>query len=449
MEFKEYDVFVIGSGVAGRYVAKTCANAGLSVAIADNREFGGTCANRGCDPKKIILGPTEVLDLAKNLMGKGVSGLPELHWNSSQKFKKTFTDKVPEGTEKQLVKFGVTLYHQSPKFIDKNRLSVEGKTITAKKIVIATGQIPRVLTIEGAQFLKTSDDFLNLKKIPKSLIFIGAGYIGLEFAHIATRYGSQVTIIEQGSSALTAFDQDLTLELVEVSKKLGIRFIFNSEISSIEKLNKNFRVNYKDVEGDTSIKARMVFNTAGRVPAISELQLEKGQVSYSDKGVTVNSYLQNTTNEDVYACGDVSDHSLPLTPLSGIEAKLVSENIINGNRNEIDIPNVPSAVFTLPKLAMVGLNEAAAKKRYDNVIVKHEFVSDWFNAKRSNEKAYGYKILINERTNVIVGAHILGPCAVETINLFTMAVNLKLTTADLKNMIFIYPSWASDIKSML
>ncbi|MDW5289624.1 NAD(P)/FAD-dependent oxidoreductase [Formosa sp. PL04] len=449
MEYKEYDVFVIGSGVAGRSVARTCAKAGLTVAIADNREFGGTCANRGCDPKKIVLGPTEVLDLAVNLNGKGISTLPQLNWNDNQKFKKKFTDKVPAGTENNLVELGVSLYHQSPKFLDKNTLSVEGKTIIAKKIVIATGLIPRTLTLEGANFIKTSDDFLKLKTLPKSIILIGAGYIGMEFAHMAARYGSQVTVIEQGSSALNAFDSDLSSELVTISKKLGIRFIFDSEILKIEDLSKNYRVHYKNEDESLSIKARMVFNTAGRVPAISELNLENGQVAYSNKGVTVNAYLQNTTNKDVYACGDVSDHSIPLTPLSGIEAKVVSENIINGNRKEIEIPNVPSVVFTLPNLASVGLSESDAKKRYNNIIVKHEFVPDWYNAKRSNEKTYGYKILINERTNQIVGAHILGPYAAETINLFTMAINLKLTAEAVKNMIFTYPSWANDIKSML
>ncbi|GGG35641.1 dihydrolipoyl dehydrogenase family protein [Bizionia arctica] len=449
MDYIEYDVFVIGSGVAGRYVAKTCAKAGMTVAIADNREFGGTCANRGCDPKKIILGPTEVFDFADNLMGKGISTLPKLNWKANQKFKKKFTDKVPAGTEKILEKLGVTLYHQSPTFIDKNTLLVEGKTIVAKKIVIATGQIPRVLDMEGAKFLKTSDDFLELKKLPKTIILIGAGYVGMEFAHMAARYGCDVTIMEQGSTTLKAFDPDLTTELVEISKKIGIKFLFNSEISSIEKLNKNYRVNYKKDDKNSSLKARMIFNTAGRVPAINELDLEKGKVAYSDNGISVNAFLQNTSNKDVYACGDVSDHSVPLTPLSGIEAKVVSENIINGNSSKIKIPNVPSAVFTLPNIATVGFSEAEAKKRYNNIIVKHEFVSDWYNAKRSNEKAYGYKILINERTNQIVGAHILGSYAVETINLFTMAINLKLTTDAVKNMIFIYPSWGNDIKSML
>ncbi|WP_299778920.1 NAD(P)/FAD-dependent oxidoreductase [uncultured Formosa sp.] len=449
MDYKEYDVFVIGSGVAGRYVAKTCSEAGLTVAIADNREFGGTCANRGCDPKKIILGPTEVFDLAENLIGKGISALPELHWNANQKFKKKFTEKIPAGTENILTDSGVTLYHQSPKFLGKHTLSVEGKTVVAKKIVIATGQIPRILQMEGAHYLKTSDDFLKLKSLPKSMIFIGAGYIGLECAHMAARYGCKVTIIEHGSRALKAFDPDLTSELVNVSKKLGIQFIFNAEISSIDKRVKNYSVNYKTGTDTASVTARMVFNTAGRVPAIQELSLEHGDVAFSERGISVNTYLQNTTNEDVYACGDVSDHSVPLTPLSGIEAKVVSENIIDGNRKHIDIPNVPSVVFTLPNLASVGLSEAEAKKRYNDVIVKHELVPDWYNAKRINEKTYGYKIIINAGTNRIVGAHLLGPYTAETINLFTIAINLKLTTEAVKNMIFTYPSWSNDIKSML
>ncbi|CDF80175.1 glutathione reductase [Formosa agariphila KMM 3901] len=449
MDYKEYDVFVIGSGVSGRYVARTCAKAGLNVAIADNREYGGTCANRGCDPKKIVMGPTEALEMAENLNKKGISKLPKLDWKTNQKFKRKFTDKVPAGTENELKDLGVDLYHQSPEFIDKNTLSVEGKTIIAKKIVIATGQVPRELTMEGAHFLKTSTDFLKLNKMPKSMTFIGAGYVGLECAHMAARYGCKVTLIERSKSALDAFDPDLVSKLISVSEKIGIRFIFNSEVLSIEKLNKNYRVNYVDHGKNESIKTRMVFNTAGRVPAIGELLLEKGEVASSSKGISVNRYLQNTKNKDVYACGDVSDHSVPLTPLSGIEAKVVAENIIHGNRKEINVPSVPSTVFTLPNLASIGLSEEAAKKRYNNVIVNHEIITDWYNIKRSNEKAYGYKVLINERTNEIVGAHILGPYAAETINLFAMAINLKLTTMDLKNMIFTYPSWSNDIKSMV
>ncbi|OBQ52246.1 NAD(P)/FAD-dependent oxidoreductase [Tamlana sp. s12] len=446
---EEFDVFVIGSGVAGRLVAKLCTREGLKVAITDNRAFGGTCANRGCDPKKVILGPTEVFEMASNLHGKGVSVLPELNWEKNQKFKREFTYNVPAGTEGQLNDLGVTLYHQSPKFLDANTLSVEGKTVSAKKIVIATGLVPRVLTFEGANYLNTSDDFLKLKKLPKSMVFIGGGYVGMELAHMAARYGCQVTLIERNDGILKAFDSDLSADLLQVSKALGIKFIFNAEVDSVEKLRKNHRLNYTVDGKSSSLKARIIFNTAGRVPAISELALDKGNVAYSEAGVTVNAYLQNTTNTSVYACGDVSSHSVPLTPLSGMEAKIVADNIINKNQTEIDVHTVPSAVFTLPNLASVGLSEKEAKKQYSNVIVRQDRVGHWYNAKRSNEKSYAYKVLINEDTNEVLGAHILGTNAAETINLFALAIHQKIKVDAIKNMAFVYPTWGSDIKSML
>lgn len=448
MEMK-FDVFVIGSGVAGRYVASKCAKAGLQVAIADNREYGGTCANRGCNPKKIILGPTEILETASKLKGKGIDSLPKLNWKKNQKFKRHFTDKVPAGTENKLKELGVTLFHQSPKFLDKNTLTVEGKTIRADKIVIATGKVPRALNIKNADYLYTSDDFLSLKKLPKSVAFIGAGYVGMELAHMAARYGCQVTIIEKGERALKAFDGDLVDQLVEHSKEMGIKLVFNAEIDSIEKLRKNYRLNYSVNGHNQTLKARMIFNTSGRVPAIGELDLEKGNVNYNNKGVVVNAYLQNLKNPSVYACGDVSSHSLPLSPLSGMEAKVVAHNILNKITEKLNVSVVPSAVFTLPNLASVGLSETEAKKKYKNIIVKHDTVPYWYNSKRLNNKIYAYKILINERTDRIVGAHILGPHAAETINLFVLSIHQQLTVKSLKEIVFVYPTWAYDFKNML
>ncbi|MCX7550070.1 dihydrolipoyl dehydrogenase family protein [Xanthomarina sp. F2636L] len=449
MKIIEFDVFVIGSGVAGQLVAKSCAKANLKVAIADNREYGGTCANRGCDAKKVLLGPTEVYQHALNLKGKGITSVPNLDWEKLQNFKRTFTDRVPLETEKILEKLGVKRYHQSPVFIDKNTLSVEGKTVKAKKIVIATGQIPRTLKVLGNNLLKTSDYFLKMKQIPDEIVFIGAGYIAMEFAHIAARNGSKVTILDHGSRALNGFDPDLVSELISESEKMGIQFIFNAKVTEIEKLRTNYRIIYKIKNEETSLKAKLVFNTAGRVPAIANLHLEKGDIDYSIKGVSVNKYLQNTSNPNVYACGDVSDHSLPLTPLSGIEAKVVAENILHGNKKQIETPIVPSVVFSLPNLATVGLSEEEATTRYKDLIVNYQSVPNWYNAKRIKASVYAYKILVNKRNNHIVGAHILGPHAAETINLFSMAMHQKMTTNDIKNMIFTYPSWGSDIKSMI
>ncbi|MGB7393834.1 MAG: NAD(P)/FAD-dependent oxidoreductase, partial [Pricia sp.] len=413
---KHFDVFVIGTGIAGQTAAKACVAAGLKTAIADNREYGGVCANRGCDPKKVLLGPTEAWEMTRHLQGKGLQKMPKIKWKKLQKFKKKFTGAVPKATENDLEKLGMKLYHQSPKFLDENTLAVEGKTVHADKIVIATGYRPRPLKFDGSKFLKESDDFLNLKKLPKSIAFVGAGYIGMEFAHMAVRGGSQVTVIDMSERPLAPFDADIVEELTEYSKRMGIKFIFKADVKSVEKGKKNLKIYYKKGGKSEKLKARLIFNTAGRIPSISELDLKKGNVDFDEKGVETNGYLQSKSNPNVYACGDVSDQNLPLTPLSGRQGYVVGENIVNGNKKKLDVPFVPSVVFTLPNVASVGYSEEEAKDRYKNVTVKKGSVADWFNAKRVNAPVYAYKILLNERTEEIVGAHLIGPEAAETIN---------------------------------
>ncbi|SFR61672.1 dihydrolipoyl dehydrogenase family protein [Maribacter stanieri] len=449
MDENEFDVFVIGSGIAGQTVAKACIVEGMKVAIADNREFGGTCANRGCDPKKILLGALEAYELSANLKGKGIDKVVKVNWKQLQKFKRKFTAKIPASTEQNLNGKGMKLFHQSPEFLDENTLLVEGKKIKAKKIIIATGQIPRKLEIPGAKHFKNSDDFLNLKKLPKQIVFVGGGYIGMEFAHMAARAGAEVTVIDTGKRPLHAFDADLVNELRKYSETLGINFIFNATPTVLKKQRKKLTLTYELERREHTIEAEAFFNTAGRVPALTGLDLEKGNVQFEDNGVATNAYLQSTSNSNVYACGDVSDKNLPLTPLSGRQGYVVAENIINGNDKKLEVPVIPSVVFTSPNLATVGYSEDEARSRYKNIRVNFEVATDWFNAKRINAPLYAYKVIMNDRTGEIVGAHLIGPDAGETINIFTMAINNKMTDRDIKSTIFSYPSWGNDIKSMV
>jgi len=451
MGFEEFDVFVIGTGTAGKSVAEECIAEGLKVAIADNREFGGTCANRGCDPKKVLVGLTEILDRAEKMKGHGITKMPEFSWKELMKFKKTFTSAVPAATEKDMDKLGIKMYHQSPKFLDENTLSVEGKTVTAKKIVIATGNKPLELPIPGRDLTITSDDFLELEELPESMIFIGAGYIGMEFAHIAARCGVEVTVIEGESRSLNNFDEDMVEHIQKASEEIGIKFIFDSEVTGVEKLQTNYRVTANQKGKKIELKAKLVVNTAGRVPSIDELDLENGKVDFSNKGILVNEHLQSTTNKSVYACGDVSaSEGLPLTPLSSQEARIVAGNILNKNRAKtVDYPPQPSVVFTLPNLASVGLNEKEAKEKGYDFNVKQDIGSTWFNAKRINDDYYAYKTLVDKKTGLVLGAHLIGPDAGEMINMFVMAMCGKLDCETLKGMIFTYPSWGSDIKAMI
>jgi len=450
MKNEKFDVFVIGSGIAGKSVAEDCAEQGLKVGIAESREFGGTCANRGCDPKKVILGPTEIMQSASDLNGKGIKELPKLNWKKLQKFKKTFTSEIPKKTKEDFKEKGIKMFSGSPKFTGPKSLQISDTKITADKIVIATGRVPRNLEFDGSEFLKQSDYFLSLKKLPKRIMFLGAGYIGMEFAQMAVRAGSKVTVLDRGDRPLNNFDADLTALLTETSKKLGIEFIFGATVESVQKKGKKFKVEYKVGKKNKSKNANIIFNTAGRVPSILNMDLEAASIEFDpEEGIAVDSYLSSKSNKDVYACGDVSDHSLPLSPLSGYEANTVSKNILGKRLTKIDVPLVPSVVFTIPNLGSVGYSEEEAKNRYKNVTVKYNEASDWFNNRRIKGSAYAYKIIINDRTDLIVGAHILSVEAAETINLFAMAMNHDIKAKELKKMIFTYPSWSNDIKSML
>lgn len=449
MKTKHYDVFIIGSGIAGQTAAEVCVEAGQTVAIADQREFGGTCTTRGCDPKKVLIQFADLMQNSNQLKGLGVKKSPKIKWKAVQKFKKTFTKPVPSETEENLVDSGIDLYHQSPKFISETEIMVEGKTITADKFVIATGYLPRTLEFKGADLLKTSDDILNLKKIPKSAIFIGSGYVGMEFCYLLSTMGCNVTMIETDERALAPFDAFLVEKLVEVLENRGVTFIFNATPKQIKKGKKKLKLSV-EIDGETKkIKAKKIFNTAGRVPAIDKLDLEKANINADESGILVNDFMQSTSHENVCACGDVSSKSLPLTPLSGLQGYIAGHNMVNGNSKAFESPLVPSVVFTKPQIASVGYSEEEAQSRYKNVKVYKGDASSWYNAQRENAEAYAYKILVNDRTDKIVGAHLLCSQANETINIFTMAINKEMTVADFKKEIFTYPSYTNDLKSML
>lgn len=449
MKNKHYNVLVIGSGIAGQTAAEICRKNSLSVAITDTREFGGTCANRGCDSKRILLQFSELVYKSRNLKGVGVKELPKLSWKKVQKFRRSFSNPIPPNTEEKLTDLGMSLYHQSPKFISEQEVEIEGKVVSADYFVIATGNMPRPLDIEGKEYLKVSEDILDLKKIPKSVTFIGSGYIAMEFACMLTILGCKVTIFEREKSALSGFDPYLVEKLIVKLKSLGVKFVFDADVTAIEKSGKNLKVSYNSEDKAKTHKSRIVINATGRVPSIADLQLDKAGVEADDNGIVVNDHLQSKSNPKVYACGDVSNKSLPLTPLSGLQGYIVGNNVVKENSKILDVPCVPSTVFTTPNLSSVGFLEEEAKVRYKNVKVYQGDCSGWYNAKREHEDTYAYTILVNERTDEIVGAHLLSSEANEAINVFATAIYNKMTVKEFKRMIMTYPSFSMDLKKMM
>ncbi|MFP4469314.1 MAG: dihydrolipoyl dehydrogenase family protein [Bacteroidales bacterium] len=447
---KRFDIFVIGTGVSGTAIANSCASKGLKTGIVDQREYGGTCAMRGCIPKKVLWGATQVVESAARLQGKGIDTAPTINWKALMAFKQTFIESTPATKEKNFNENGITTLHGTAKFISANQLQIRDETIEAEKIVIATGNKTRKLEIPGKEHALTSEDFLNLEKLPSSMLFIGGGYIALEFAHIAARCGAKVTIVERGDTILSNFEEDMVYHLAEISKEMGIEIVTQTEVTAIKPKGSEFEVHGKKDGKPVFYSTRSVVNAAGRVPEIDGLDLQKGKVDFSSKGIEVNEFLQSVSNPRVYAAGDAAaSPGLPLTPLASVEADVVIENLINGNHQKPDYSEMPTVVFTIPVLASVGLTEKQAKEKKLDFRVNLQSATTWFSAKRINARKYAFKTLIEKDTEKILGAHLIGPHAEETINLFAMAIKTGITTGALKKLIYSYPSSATDVQSMV
>ncbi|GAB3343685.1 NAD(P)/FAD-dependent oxidoreductase [Marivirga atlantica] len=446
---KKYDLIVIGSGMAGMTIASKCAKKGLKTAVTDSRPYGGTCALRGCDPKKILVGAAEIIDRAYKMKEIGIQGDISINWQDLMAYKNDFVAKMPKDVEKGYEKAGVDMYHGAASFESEDTVRIEDNLLEADKIVIATGARPVILDIPGGELPIDSTDFLNLEELPKEITFIGGGYIAMEFAHLAARAGSKVTIFHRGKTPLENFEADIVKHLVNATEELGMELHLESDVVTVEKKDKGFTVKAASKNGEKVVQTDLVVNAAGRVPELDGMNLEKANISYGKKGIEVNKYLQSVTNERVYAAGDAAaSKGLNLTPVAVLEGHAVAANIIRGNSKKPDYTEMPSVVFTLPTLAAVGMTEAQAKESSLEYQVKDGSASNWYNAKRINESTYAYKV-ISDKEGHILGAHIIGPHAEEMINLFAMAIRAKLKVADIRNMVYSYPSMGSDIGSMV
>ena len=448
---RSFDLIVIGTGSAAAGVASRCKNAGWSVAIVDALPYGGTCQLRGCDPKKVLVGAAEAMDWLRRLKGKGIeAGGARIDWPALMQFKQSFVEPVPEGNESWLSGLGVETLHGHARFIAPTTVDVEGEHLEAKHVHIATGAFPADLKIPGQDHMATSTDFLNLESLPPRIVFVGGGFISFEFAHISARVGAEVTILHRNNMPLKGFDPDLVAMLVEKSRSLGIEIQLAAEVREIKSGDNGFGVVAVTPEGEKRYEADLVVHGAGRTPNIDHLGLDAAGVAYGPRGVQVNEYMQSISNPAVFAAGDCADTiGLPLTPVGAYEGGIAAKNLLVGNRHPVSHPPMPSTVFTIPPLATVGLQEAEAKKQGLRFETRFGKTGSWYSSKRIGEDCSAYKVLVEEESGKILGAHILGPNAEELINLFTMAINGSMRAETIKDIIFAYPTYASDMGYMV
>lgn len=399
-----FDLVIIGTGTAASTTASECSSAGLSVAIIDSLPFGGTCALRGCDPKKVLVEAAKIIDSNQRHENKGIIGSQGVHikWADLIRFKRTFTDPFPKSREDGYINGGIVPFHGHAKFIGPTAVRVErgesGNNIDiilrSKHILIATGSKPMNLNIPASEGIITSDQFLELgcDNLPDRIVFIGGGYISFEFAHIAARSGSNVTILHRGKQPLEHFDPDLVNKLVERSRDIGIDVRLEAAVKSVDKSlsatetsNLNDRnklvVHYSSSDvskknnrnnretGLLKIEADLVVHGAGREPNIEGLDLmDAGGIEYTHRGVKVNEYLQSVSNEAVYAAGDAAaSRGLPLTPVASYDGAIAANNIIKGNTMKTNYDGLPSVVFTIPLLHLWVCRKKKQKTRdYDS-----------------------------------------------------------------------------------
>jgi glutathione reductase (NADPH) len=446
-----YDLVVIGTGVAATKIAETCRQTGWRVAIIDRRPYGGTCMLRGCDPKKLLWGVAEAVDQARRFAQDGFEAKDvSLSWPALMQFKRSFLEKLPEMVEQRLRKKGIDTLHGGAHFVDRQKIAVGGQTVEARHVAIAAGSTPAPLPIAGAEHLLTSDDFLELDRLPETVVFVGGGYISFEFAHLAARAGTKVTILHEDDRPLAQFDGDLVKRLLDKSRRMGIDIRLGSRVEAVEKHDHGVKVWAKSRGANHPFEAGAAVHGAGRVPDIDDLDLTAGGIEHDGRRIHLNSSLQSVSNLAVYAAGDAAASGPMLTPVSELDADVVAENLLKPDSQRApDYKGVPSVVFTIPPIASVGLSEGEARARNLQFHVAQADIGSWYSARRVKEDTAAFKILIEERTNRLLGAHLIGPNAEEAINLFALAVRIDLTTEQLRHFVPAYPSAASDIGYML
>lgn len=441
-----YDFIVLGGGNAGLTAAKRIAAHGKKVALIDPTPIGGLCALRGCNPKKILVRASEVLQEVKDAGEHGVRvGEINVDWGALIDRKHRFTDPVSKSTEESLAKAHVEYIQDSPRFAGPDRLVADGRVLSFHGCLIATGSKPRTLSFPGSEHLKTSDDLLELREVPGTMVVIGAGVVAFELSQVYARLGTRVHMLVRGAELLKGFDRDIVRRVAEHSKLLGFVIRENVEVKQVRQSGPRYSV---VLSSGGTLEADVVFNAAGRVPAVDTLNLEAAGVEHAPKGLRVDEHMRVRGAQRIFAAGDV-DESMQLSPLATYEGSIVAHNFLNLEQKKADYSTIPRTLFTLPAYAMVGLTEAQAGKQGLDIDVTMEDMSEWTVFSIANKKTAFGKVISDSASGKILGAHLYHASADEDIHVFAMAMRFGITRDRLSELVHVYPTFASALGHLI
>ena len=423
-----YDICIIGAGWAGFTAALRAKQSGLSVCLVEQAAIGGVCLNRGCIPTKVMVNSAKLLSQTKKFpsFGVEVSGA-KANFEKIQQRKINIVEKLNKGIEFQLKNKGIDLIQGKAKIISADEIAVDSKNIKTKNIIIALGSRPTELP-----FLKfdnkriiSSDEILDLKFVPESLLIVGGGVIGCEFASIFSALGAKVTIVEILEHILPNEDRDVAKKMEVALKKKGVKVLAKTDVKTV------------DLE-----KFEKVLVSVGRVANADIEGLEKLGINKTNKGISVNELLQ-TNVSNIYAVGDcIGGHQL--AHVAAYEGEIAVDNI-SGKEKKVDYSAVPNCIFTDPEIASVGLTEEMAKQKgISYKIAKFDFLASGM-ANILDQTDGFIKIIVDSNSEEIIGAAIVGPKATELISVFSLAVKLKLKISQIHDTIFAHPTLSEGI----
>ncbi|PTS90188.1 glutathione-disulfide reductase [Sphingomonas sp. HMWF008] len=441
----DYDLFVIGAGSGGTRASRVAAAHGAKVAVAEEYRVGGTCVIRGCVPKKLLVYGAHFAEDLKDARRFGWDVPEQLNfdWKRLRDNVMEEVDRINGAYTATLNNNGVEIILDRATITGPHRLTLgSGREVTAKYILIATGATPVVPECPGHELGITSNEVFDLDAVPKRILIAGAGYIANEFAGIFNEFGAKVTLINRSDVILRGYDESIRDRLLQISMMKGLDFRFNAKFEGIEKQPDGcLRVSMTNHE---PIDVDCVLFATGRSPNTGSLGLESAGVTLDEAGAVVVDADNKSSCDSIYAVGDVTNR-VQLTPVAIREGQAFADTIFGGKPTQVDYENIPSAVFSHPPMAGVGLTEAQAKNRFGSVKV---YTSDFRPMKNvlanRNERAL-YKMVCHAESGVVLGLHMIGPDAPEILQAAAVAVKAGLTKDAFDQTVALHPSMAEEL----
>ena len=447
----DFDLFVIGGGSGGIATARRAAEYGAKVGLAENDRLGGTCVNRGCVPKKLLVYASRFVDHFKEAEGYGWSPIQtQCDWKKLITAVNQEVDRLNGIYQRMLDTSQVKIFPEFASFIDPHTLQVGEQKITADKVLIAVGGYPVRPQISGIEHAIVSDDLFNLQEQPKHFVVLGGGYIGVEFACLMNKLGSKVTQIIRQDKILRGFEEEIRTEIQESMIKHGINIINNNQLVGITKEKEGLSIQLENHEGEKHILGvdALTLAALGRTAKLENLGLENTAVEVKNNSISVDKY-SHTAEPNIFSVGDCTDR-INLTPVAINEGSALADTEFGGKSRIMSHENVPSAIFSTPEAATVGLTEVEAKEKFgeENIkVYRSKFRSMYYTLPNLDEKTL-MKLVVHTETNKVLGAHMVGDYAGEIIQGVAIAVKMGATKADFDTTVGIHPTSAEEFVIM-